>query len=73
MLTSRRRWGAARRAGSWAAGVTEIGLVFYRDEYVLVEQDDGAPPGSRRANFVRDADGHVAWFSYGGRLYARQR
>ena len=53
-------------------GVTEMDLVFYRDEYVLVEQDDGASPGSRRANFVRDADGRVAWFSYGGRLYARQ-
>ena len=55
-----------------AAGVSEIGLAFYRDEYVLVEQDGSASPGSYRANFVRDADGRVAWLSYGGRLYARQ-
>jgi hypothetical protein len=52
--------------------VSEIGLRFYRDEYVLVEQGDSAPPGSYRANFVRDADGRVAWLSYGGRLYVRQ-
>ena len=60
--------------GEMAVGgsVTEMDLVFYRDEYVLVEQDDGASPGSRRANFVRDAEGRVAWFSSSGRLYGRQ-
>jgi hypothetical protein len=29
------------------------------------------PPGSYRANFVRD-DGRVAWLSYGGRMYGRE-
>lgn len=52
--------------------VTEMELVFYRDEYVLVEQNDDASPGSRRANFVRDGDGRVAWLSHNGRLAARQ-
>jgi hypothetical protein len=52
--------------------VTEMDLVFYRDEYVLVEQNDDASPGSRRANFVRDGDGSVAWLSHNGRLSARQ-
>lgn len=51
---------------------SEIGLTFYRDDYVLVERNGGDPPGSYRANFVRDADGGVAWLSFGGRLYARQ-
>jgi CubicO group peptidase (beta-lactamase class C family) len=51
---------------------SQIGLTFYRDEYVLVESASSGPPGSYRANFVRDADGRVAWLSYGGRLYARQ-
>jgi hypothetical protein len=55
-----------------AGSVGDIGLQFYRNEYVLVLRDDGAPPGSFRANFVRGADGRVAWFSNGGRLYARQ-
>jgi CubicO group peptidase (beta-lactamase class C family) len=64
--------GGLRGEMAVGGGVTEMDLVFYRDEYVLVEQDDGASPGSRRANFVRDADGRVAWFSYSGRLYARQ-
>jgi CubicO group peptidase (beta-lactamase class C family) len=57
-----------------AGGVTSpIGLTFYRDEYVLVELHGDAPPASMRANFVRDPDGRVAWFSYSGRLYERQR
>jgi hypothetical protein len=51
---------------------SDIGLTFYRDDYVLVDQGDDAPTGSVRANFVRDAGGHVTGFSYGGRLYLRQ-
>jgi len=47
-------------------------LEFYRGEYVLVMSDQGEPPGSVRANFVRDRDGRVAWFSSGGRLFAHQ-
>lgn len=53
-------------------GVSELGLTFYRDEYVLVDRGGSDPPGSYRANFVRDAAGRVAWWSYGGRLYAHQ-
>jgi CubicO group peptidase (beta-lactamase class C family) len=56
-----------------STGVSDIGLTFYRDEFVFVERRDSDPPGSYRANFVRDADGRVAWWSYGGRLYARER
>jgi CubicO group peptidase (beta-lactamase class C family) len=63
--------GALRGRFDMGGSVSEIGLTFYRDEYVLVERE-GDPPGSYRANFVRDPDGSVAWLSYGGRLYARQ-
>lgn len=61
-------------AGELAVGnaASDIGLTFYRDEYVLVDQGENAPTGSVRANFVRDADGHVTGFSFGGRLYVRQ-
>lgn len=52
---------------------SSLGLTFYRDDDVLVEPGDGTPPGSFRANFVRNADGDVAWLSYGGRLYAREQ
>jgi hypothetical protein len=64
--------GALRGTLEQEGVASPIGLTFYRDEYVLVEQDASAPPGSFRANFVRDADGRVAWFSYSGRLYARE-
>jgi hypothetical protein len=47
-------------------------LQFYRGEYVVVLGDDLGLPGSVRANFVRGADGRVAWFSSHGRLYARR-
>jgi hypothetical protein len=61
-------------SGELALGdaVSDIDLTFYRDEYVLVEHDKSQPPGSYRANFVRDADGRVAWLSYGGRMYGRE-
>jgi CubicO group peptidase (beta-lactamase class C family) len=65
--------GALRGTLEQEGVASPIGLTFYRDEHVLVEQDDSAPPGSYRANFVRDADGRVAWFSLSGRLYARER
>ena len=73
VLTIQEDDGALRGELAVGGAVSEIGLMFYRDEYVLVEQDDSTPPGSYRANFVRDADGRVAWLSYGGRLYARER
>jgi hypothetical protein len=53
--------------------VSGFGLEFYRGEYVVVTGDLFEPLGSARANFVRGADGQVAWLSFGGRLYARQR
>jgi CubicO group peptidase (beta-lactamase class C family) len=64
--------GALRGEVEQGSTVSEIGLVFYRGEYVLVEREDSGPPGSYRANFVRGADGRVAWLSYGGRLYERR-
>ena len=72
MLTVQADDGALRGELALGGAVSEIGLTFYRDEYVLVEQGGSTPPGSYRANFVRDADGRVAWLSYGGRLYVRQ-
>jgi CubicO group peptidase (beta-lactamase class C family) len=51
--------------------VEDTGLHFYRGEYVLVEGEDFEPLGSTRANFVRDADGRVAWLSFGP-LYRRE-
>jgi hypothetical protein len=55
-----------------AGNVRDIGFQFYRDEYVLVLDDASGPPGGSRANFVRGADGRVAWLSNGGRLYAHR-
>ena len=72
LLTVQANDGALRGELADSNGVSEMGLAFYRDEYVLVERDGSDPPGSYRANFVRDADGRVAWWSYGGRLYARE-
>ncbi len=70
LLTLQANGGALRGERSIGAESAELELTFYRDEYVLVGQGS-MPPGSYRANFVRDADGRVAWLSYGGRLYAR--
>jgi CubicO group peptidase (beta-lactamase class C family) len=43
-------------------------LAFYRRDYVLVLDAAGQSQGLR-ANFVRGADGQVAWLRVGGRLY----
>lgn len=51
---------------------TQVGLAFYRDDYGLDVDPDGAPVGTR-SNFVRDPDGTVAWFRNHGRLFRRQR
>jgi CubicO group peptidase (beta-lactamase class C family) len=48
--------------------VQESRLAFYRDDYVLVLDATGQPVGTR-ADFVRDADGGVAWLRQGGRLH----
>jgi CubicO group peptidase (beta-lactamase class C family) len=64
--------GALRGQVDQGGSGSDLGLTFYRDEYVLVDSASSGPPGSYRANFVRGADGRVTWLSYGGRLYARQ-
>ena len=48
--------------------VEESRLAFYRDDFVLVLDATGQPVGTR-ADFVRDANGRVAWLRLGGRLY----
>jgi CubicO group peptidase (beta-lactamase class C family) len=51
-------------------GVAALRLAFYRHDFVLVQAPDGTDTHSR-ANFVRGADGTVAWLRYGGRLFHR--
>jgi CubicO group peptidase (beta-lactamase class C family) len=51
-----------------APTVQEYRLAFYRDEYVLLLDATGQPVGPR-ADFVRAADGRVAWLRLGGRLH----
>jgi CubicO group peptidase (beta-lactamase class C family) len=51
-----------------APTVQEYRLAFYRDDFVLVLDPTGQPNGTR-ANFVRDADGRVAWLRLHGRLH----
>ena len=46
-------------------------LRFYAPDFVLVDPVEG-PPLYARANFVRGADGAVAWFRLGGRLFRRE-
>ncbi len=48
-----------------------LGLAFYRPDYCLDLGADNKPIGSR-SNFVRDADGAIAWFRHAGRLFRRQ-
>jgi hypothetical protein len=45
-------------------------MAFYRDNYVLVYDENGEP--FARANFVRGRNGRVEWFRFGGRLYRHQ-
>jgi hypothetical protein len=54
------------RAGDFEAAR----LAFYRPDYVLVLAPDGSDSHTR-ANFVRGADGQVAWWRDGGRLFRR--
>src|SRR5215472_7975124 len=46
----------------------ESRLAFYRDDYVLVLDGTGQPVGNR-SDFLRDAEGGVAWLRNHGRLY----
>jgi hypothetical protein len=49
-------------------GTEGLRLAFYRRDYVLALAPDGSDTHVR-CNFVRGADGSVAWLRYGGRLY----
>ncbi|MFI7598102.1 serine hydrolase domain-containing protein [Actinoplanes sp. NPDC049681] len=53
-----------------AEGKEGARLAFYRKDYVLVLEPGGADTHTR-ADFVRGADGTVAWLRIGGRLYRR--
>jgi hypothetical protein len=55
--------------GLRVTGDNELSLAFYRDEYVLATDPQGQ---AKRSDFVRGADGRVAWLRDGGRLWARQ-
>ncbi|WP_245541484.1 serine hydrolase domain-containing protein [Smaragdicoccus niigatensis] len=48
--------------------VPDLGLAFYKTDYGLDLGPDLKPVGTR-SNFLRAADGSVAWFSNHGRLY----
>jgi hypothetical protein len=50
----------------------EMRLAFYRDDYALVYDADSGEPTFSRVNFLRGADGGVAWVRSGGRLYQHQ-
>src|SRR6185436_3462791 len=64
--------GALQAAFEAQGHILDQRFEFYRGEYVLVVSDETGPPGGVRGNFVRGPDGRVAWFSFGGRLYAHQ-
>jgi CubicO group peptidase (beta-lactamase class C family) len=51
--------------------ITASAFAFYRDDYVLDLDEKGNPSGAR-SNFVRAADGKVAWLRAHGRLYKRR-
>ncbi len=51
--------------------VKPFALAFYRSDYVLDLDEQGQPTGAR-SDFVRGADGKVAWFRTHGRLWRRQ-
>jgi CubicO group peptidase (beta-lactamase class C family) len=48
---------------------SETTLAFYRDDFVLVTDEDGQ---THRSDFLRGPDGRIAWFRDGGRLYVYQ-
>jgi CubicO group peptidase (beta-lactamase class C family) len=72
VLSVRARDGALQGQLDLLGSVTDLEFEFYRGEYVLVLGDAFGAPGSARANFVRHPDGHVAWLSFGGKLFAHQ-
>jgi CubicO group peptidase (beta-lactamase class C family) len=73
VISLRARDGTLQGELEQAGNRQDIGFQFYRGEYVLVLADTSGAPSSARANFVRGADGRVAWLCNGGRLFAHQR
>lgn len=59
----------ASNGGLVATGDLEVSLAFYRDDFVLTTDADGLV---KRSDFIRGADGSVAWLRDGGRIFARQ-
>ncbi len=60
------------RARTMAGDSTqESDFAYYRDNYVVALYSDGRPSAGR-GNFVPGPDDRIAWFSYNGRLHARQ-
>jgi CubicO group peptidase (beta-lactamase class C family) len=51
--------------------IASAAFAFYRDEYLLDLDAEGNPDGGR-SNFVRGADGKIAWLRTHGRLLKRQ-
>jgi len=54
--------------GLRAAGDLELSLAFYRNDYVVTTDAQGL---SKRSDFVRGADGRVAWYRDNGRIFKR--
>lgn len=50
---------------------SRVGFAFYRPDFTLDFGPDGEPSGTR-SDFVRDADGAIAWLRNSGRLFRRQ-
>ena len=56
----------AENGGLRLSGDLQDAFMFYRDDYVLAADQIG------RNDFVRGADGSIAWFRNRGRIYAHQ-
>ncbi|BEL08392.1 serine hydrolase domain-containing protein [Actinoplanes sichuanensis] len=62
--------GVGGRLSVRLGGQEALVLPFYRRDRVLAWAPDGSDTYSR-GDFVRDPDGSVGWFRFGGRLYRR--
>jgi CubicO group peptidase (beta-lactamase class C family) len=56
------------RVAMMSGATVEFDLGFYRDDYAMIVSPSGQPTVNR-TDFVRGADGRVAWFRIGGRLH----
>ncbi|MEU4155048.1 serine hydrolase domain-containing protein [Actinoplanes sp. NPDC026670] len=62
--------GAGGRLSARVGGQEALVLPFYRRDRVLAWEPDGSDTHTR-GDFVRDQDGSVGWFRFGGRLFRR--